>query len=179
MYQEARYLLHEEITSPHVCWSILQVLGTGTGRISEIAGRLSLPANQLTRYMELLQDLQLVYREVPVLEKNPARSKKGFYQVSDPFLRLWFGSIYPYDSFLEFGQLEAIKERLQPMIEAHAAFCFEQLSRLYVQRFSAQYNCLKCKLCHFLIRTNIGLIVVHGFLLSLHRDFHIPNSIKM
>lgn len=143
MYQEARYLLHEEITSPHVCWSILQALGTGTGRISEIAGRLSLPANQLTRYMELLRDLHLVYREVPVLEKNPERSKKGFYQVADPFLRLWFGSIYPYDSFLEFGQMEAIRERLGPLIESHVAFCFEQLCRFYVQKNATRYNCLK------------------------------------
>ncbi|MEA3548964.1 MAG: ATP-binding protein [Thermodesulfobacteriota bacterium] len=143
LYHEARYLLHEEISSPNTCWSILQVLGGGTGRISEIGSKLGLPANQLTHYIELLRDLYLVYREVPVLEKNPARSKKGFYQVADPFLRLWFGSIYPYDSFLEFGQAALIMERLNPLIQNHIAFCYEQLCRDFVKNNFAVFGCLK------------------------------------
>jgi hypothetical protein len=143
LYHEARYLLHEEISSPNTCWSILHALGSGTGRISEIGSRLGLPANQLTHYIELLRDLFLVHREVPVLEKNPARSKKGFYQVSDPFLRLWFGTIYPYDSFLEFGQAELIMERLNPLIRNHVAFCYEQLCRDYVRHAFRTFDCLK------------------------------------
>ena len=143
LYHEARYLLHEEISSPNTCWSILQTLGNGTGRISEIGRQLGLPANQLTHYIELLKDLFLVYREVPVLEKNPERSRKGFYQVADPFLRLWFGSIYPYDSFLEFGQSEIIMERLNPLIQNHISFCYEQLCRNYVKNNTSTFNCLR------------------------------------
>lgn len=143
LYQEARYLLHEEISSPNTCWSILQTLGCGTGRISKIAGKLGLPANQLTHYIELLRDLFLIYREVPVLENNPEKSKKGFYQVADPFLRLWFGSIFPYESFLEFGQADTIRERLQPQIQNHIAYCYEQLCRQYVQRQAHSFDCLK------------------------------------
>lgn len=118
-------------------------LASGAGRISEIASRLGLPANQLTHYIELLRDLFLVHREVPILEKNPAHSKKGFYQVSDPFLRLWFGAIYPYDSFLEFGQADLIMERLNPLIRNHIAFCYEQLCRDFVRSTYATFGCLK------------------------------------
>lgn len=143
LYQEARYMLHEEISSPNTCWSILQALGNGTGRISEIAGKLGLPANQLTHYIDLLRDLFLIYREVPVLEKNPAKSKKGFYQVADPFLRLWFGAIFPYESFFEFGQIDAIKERLQPLLRLHIAHCYEELCRNYVRQQAARLGCLK------------------------------------
>lgn len=143
LYHEARYLLHEEIASPHICWSILQAMGGGSGRVSEIAGKLGLPANQLTHYLKLLHDLFLIFREVPILEKNPAKSKKGYYQVADPFLRLWFGSIFPYESFLEFGQIDIIRERLQPQIQAHIAYCFEQICRSYVQRQASNYGCLK------------------------------------
>ena len=143
LYQEARYLLHEEISSPNTCWSILQSLGSGTGRISEIGARLGLPANQLTHYMDLLRDLFLVYREVPVLEKNPAKSKKGFYQVADPFLRLWFGTIFPYESFLEFGRVDTVKKRLKPQIDAHISHCFELLCRKYVALHANEFDCLK------------------------------------
>lgn len=143
LYNEARHLLHEEISSPNICWSILQTLGNGTGRISEIGSQLGLPANQLTHYIELLKDLFLIFREVPVLEKNPERSKKGFYQVADPFLRLWFGSIYPYDSFLEFGQTEIIMSRLNPLIQKHISFCYEQLCRDFVKNNAITFNCLR------------------------------------
>lgn len=143
LYQEARHLLHEEITTPNTCWSILNGLGNGTGRISDLAGCINLPANQLTRYIELLRDLFLVHREVPILEKNPRQSKKGFYQVSDPFLRLWFGAIYPYESFLEFGDQDQIQERLNPLIENHISHCFEEMCRRYVQNRSHTFDCVK------------------------------------
>ena len=133
LYSEARYLLHEEISTPNTCWSILHALGSGTTKISEIGSRLALPANQLTRYIDLLKDLFLVKREVPVLEKNPAKSKKGIYLVDDFFVRLWFGAIYPYDSFLEFGQREQILERLAPLIRQHIAYCYEQMCRDFIK----------------------------------------------
>jgi uncharacterized protein len=143
LYQEARYLLHEEITTPNTCWSILNGLGKGSGRISELGNLLNLPANQLTRYIDLLLDLFLVYREVPVLEKNPQKSKKGFYQVADPFLRLWFGSIYPYESLLEFGQKELVEKRLKPMIANHVAHCYEKLCRDYVRNNADAFGCMR------------------------------------
>jgi AAA+ ATPase superfamily predicted ATPase len=90
LHNEARQLLQEEIQTPNQCWSILNAVGSGANRISEIAGRMGQPANKLTRYLDLLKDLHLVRRETPVLERNPAKSKKGIYVVSDPFFRMWF-----------------------------------------------------------------------------------------
>lgn len=143
LYHEARYLLYEEISTPNVCWSILNGLGTGSGRISELGTLLQLPANQLTRYIELLRDLFLIYREVPVLEKNPLKSKKGFYQVADPFLRLWFGTIYPYESFLEFDQVELVEKRLESQIQNHIAYCYEKLCRDFVKLAPDAFGALR------------------------------------
>jgi len=143
LFNEAKYLLHEEITSPNTCWSILHALGNGSTRISELGSRLSLPANQLTRYIQLLKDLYLVYREVPVLEKNPHKSKKGVYQVADPFIKLWFGCIYPYESFLEFGEKDKVMIKLTPLIQNHISFCFEELCRQFVKRNFIKFDYIK------------------------------------
>lgn len=133
LHNEARYLLQDEIDVPNTCWSLLEAMASGAHRISELASRLQLPANQLTRYVSLLRDLSIVDREVPVLERNPSKSKRGLYVITDPFLRLWFGDLYPYESFFEIGTTDAILERLQPRLERHIALCYEQLCRDYIR----------------------------------------------
>ena len=101
LHVEARILLQDEIDVPNVCWSLLEAIASGATRISEMASRLAQPANSLTRYLALLRDLSIVERDVPVAEKNPAKSKRGVYEIKDSFLRLWFGCIYPYESFFK------------------------------------------------------------------------------
>ncbi len=143
LFNEAKYILQEEMNSPNTCWSILNALSSGCSKISELGSRLALPANQLTRYIDLLKDLFLVYREVPVLEKNPAASKRGIYLIVEPFLRLWFGCIYPYESFLEFDEQEIIMNKLQPLIKKHIAYCFEDLSRQYARHNYLGRECVR------------------------------------
>ena len=143
LYAEARFLLHEEISTPNTCWSILHALGSGTTRISELGSRLALPANQLTRYINLLKDLYLVRREVPVLEKNPGKSKKGIYLVDDFFIKLWFGAIYPYESFLEFGHMELVLKRLQPLLQNHIAYCYEKMCRDFIKINISQFDVIR------------------------------------
>ena len=143
LHNEAKFILHEEITSPNTCWSILHALANGYSKISKLGSCLALPANQLTRYIDLLKDLFLVYREVPVLEKNSAKSKKGIYHVSDPLMRLWFGAIYSYESFLEFGETDIIMDKIQPQIDNHAAYCFEDLCRQYVRNRMSEFSCIR------------------------------------
>lgn len=133
LYAEARFLLQDEVTVANVYWSLLHVIGSGAARISEIAGRLGMPANQLTRYLAALQDLGYVRREVPVTEKNPHRSKRGIYQITDPFLRCWFGVVSRYESLIEFGRGADALQLMQPALVAHTAWCFEEICRQYVE----------------------------------------------
>lgn len=85
----------------------------------------------------------LYTEKFPYLKKNPDKSKKGFYKVSDPFLRLWFGSVYPYESFLEFGSAEMVEERLGPVLTNHISYCFEEMCRSYVRNRSDEFDCIR------------------------------------
>jgi AAA+ ATPase superfamily predicted ATPase len=140
LHNEARQLLQEEIQTPNQCWSILNAVGSGANRISEIAGRMGQPANKLTRYLDLLKDLHLLRRETPVLERNPAKSKKGIYVVSDPFFRMWFGAIYPYGSFFEFAEKEAAYSRIEPRIEKLISECYEEVCRQWIRERALDFN---------------------------------------
>ncbi len=143
LYREARNLLMDEVDVPNTCWSMLEAIAGGARRISEIASRLKLPANQLTRYLDLLRDLYIVRREVPVLEKNPGKSKKGIYVMTDAFLALWFGCIYPYESLFEFGRVDEGLARVRPLLDRHIEATFEALCRDYVREHVADFDCVR------------------------------------
>ena len=140
LHNEARQLLQEEIQTPNQCWSILNAIGSGANRISEIAGRIGQPANKLTRYLDLLKDLHLVKRETPLLERNPAKSKRGIYIVSDPFFRMWFGAIYPYMSFFEFAEMEPAFSRIEPLINKLIAECYEEVCRQWIRERALAFH---------------------------------------
>ncbi len=133
LYEEAKFLLADDVTTPNTYWSLLHCIGNGVSRISEIAGRLGMPASQLTSYMSALRDLGWVKREVSVAESNPARSKRGIYQITDPFLRLWFGCVLPYESLLEFGKVDEVCLLMRDRLALHKAWAFEEVCRQYVE----------------------------------------------
>lgn len=143
MYTEARNLLLDEVDVPNTAWSIMEAVSGGAHRISEIASRLALPANQLTRYIEVLRDMKILDREVPVAEKNPAKSKNGLYFMTDPFLGFWFRCFYPYESLFEFNNMAAGLKRIGPLLEQHVASCFEALCRVYARERMPQWNCIR------------------------------------
>jgi len=143
LYAEARFLLQDEVTTPNVYWSLLHVIGNGVNRISEIAGRLGLPANRLTRYLAALQDLGLVRREVSVTASAPDRCKRGIYQVADPFMRLWFGCVAPFESLLEFGKVREAETQMHNRLLAHQAWAFERAAREYVENHAAELGVAK------------------------------------
>lgn len=133
LYAEARLLLSDEVSTPNVYASILSAVAGGANRISEIAGRVGVPANQLTRYLSALSDMGLVRREVPVTEPSPEKSKRGLYRIADPHLRLWFGCVVPYLSLLEFGEVERVEELMQERLARHCAEAFEECCRQHVE----------------------------------------------
>jgi AAA+ ATPase superfamily predicted ATPase len=143
LYSEAKNILRDEISVPNVCWSILNAIASGATRISELGAKLCLPANQLTRYIDLLKELQLVRRIVPVLESNPQKSKKGIYKVCDPFFRLWFGTIYPYESFLEIGNKSLVLKRIKKRLAGHLAECYEDICAENILGDAEQFQYLK------------------------------------
>jgi AAA+ ATPase superfamily predicted ATPase len=133
LYAEARFLLQDEVSTPNVYWSILRAVSSGANRISEIAGRVGVPANQLTRYLGALSDLGLVTREVPVTERAPEKSKRGLYRLDDAFLRLWFGCVVSFESLLEFGRIDQVETLMQERLARQVAWAFERACRQHAE----------------------------------------------
>jgi AAA+ ATPase superfamily predicted ATPase len=82
-------LLLEESPPAIALRPVLDVIGTGAHKMSEIARRLNVPSTSLSRPLERLRDLGYVEKEIPfgTLEKD---TKRTLYKIQDPFLRFWF-----------------------------------------------------------------------------------------
>ena len=94
LHLEPDRLLLEEVPSATALRPLLDVIGAGAHRVSEIAGRLGRPASSMARPLAALTEMGLVRREMP-FGSDPRSGKRSLYRIDDPFLRLWFRVVAP------------------------------------------------------------------------------------
>ncbi len=94
LHNEPDRLLRAEMPPAMTLRPLMDVIGNGAHRVSEIAGRLGRPASSLAGPLASLAEMWLVRREIP-FGSNPRSGKRSFYRIADPFLRLWFRVVAP------------------------------------------------------------------------------------
>lgn len=129
----------EEAPSAMYLRSILDAIGMGAHRLSEIAGRIEEPASSLTRSMERLIELDLIQRETPygVDAKN---SKKSLYKIKDPFLRFWFKMVAPKKSLFAQVSQQIRYSWLREGFPSLVSLIWEELCRLALPRLSEHWG---------------------------------------
>jgi AAA+ ATPase superfamily predicted ATPase len=94
LHREPDRLLLEEMPPATEVRPVLDAIGAGAHRVSEIGARIGRPATSLSRPLERLLELGLVARELPFGEP-PRGSRRSLYRIADPFMRLWFSVVAP------------------------------------------------------------------------------------
>lgn len=94
LHREPERLLGEEIPPATSLRPLLDVVGAGACRLSEIAGRLGRPTTSLARPIATLMEMGFVRRELP-FGSDPRSGKRSLYRIDDPFLRMWFRVVAP------------------------------------------------------------------------------------
>lgn len=128
LHMEPTRLLLEELPPAPELKSLLDAIGSGAHRASEIAARTGKPATSLSRPFDRLLELDLIVRETPFGE-NANNSKRSLYRIRDPFLRLWFRVVSANRAALVGGN----RRTRQALLEKHwtglLATCWEDISR--------------------------------------------------
>lgn len=99
LHDEPHRLLLEETPSAVALRPVLDVIGAGANRVSEIAGRIGRPASSLSRPLANLTGMDFVRREIP-FGSSPRSDKRSLYRLADPFLRFWFRVVAPHRAAL-------------------------------------------------------------------------------
>lgn len=128
LHREPDRLLLEEMPPAVEVRPILDAIGAGAHRVSEIAGRMGRPATSLSRPLDRLVQLGLAIREIPF--GDPERGmRRSLYRIADPFFRLWFRVVASHRGELTSGTREtrlALLDRHWPGLVAAA---WEELCR--------------------------------------------------
>lgn len=139
LYDEPHFLLQQEVSEVGSYFSIIKAIATGNCKLSAISSVLETKATSLTKYLKTLIDLDILEREVPVTEDNPAKSKKGLYKIKDNYLRFWFAFVYPNMSFIESGHSSIVINKIkQSLVKNHIAFVYEDVCKERMWELNAE-----------------------------------------
>lgn len=105
-------------------FSILKAVAAGNRKSGEIAAALNVRQTGLSKYLKVLERLDVLERVVPVTEENPEKSKKGLYRIKDNYLRFWFRFVFPQMGLLETGRrAEALKTIRNNFVDGRSPTC--------------------------------------------------------
>lgn len=129
---EPELLLAEEFDDSRSYLTILQAIGLGRTKFTQILQNSQLPVTSLPIYLQNLIELRLIKKEVPVTEPIPEKSKKGSYSLSDPFLRFYFSFIFPNKSLIKGGSYEALFTQHGETLTSLVAKAYEDTSTEFI-----------------------------------------------
>lgn len=122
--QEPSRILRDERIEGLNAVSVLEAIGRGAERPSEIASRLGTAQTNISRLLQQLLDASILIREIPFGESTRS-TKRVLYRIQDPSLRFWFRVYSPHRSRWHHYN-DQQKTRL---LHEHAATVFEDFYR--------------------------------------------------
>lgn len=130
---EPELLLSDDFADPRTYVSILQAIGLGRTKFSQILQNSGMPASALPVYLQNLQALKLIKRETPVTDALRFNSKNSTYSLSDMFLRFYFSFILPNSSLIKSKAYEAVFKTKGEVLRQLVAKSYEDATGEFVR----------------------------------------------
>lgn len=124
MEEEPQRLLRDEGVGGLNALAVLEAIGRGAERASEIATRLGTAQTNLSRLFQHLLAASVLTRELPFGESERS-TKRSLYRIGDPSLRFWYRVYSPHRSRWKTYPVATRRK----LIHDHAATVFEDVCR--------------------------------------------------
>ena len=132
LYDEATFLLKEELREPAKYELILEAISKGKNRVSEISNETGIPVNNIPKYLRVLIGLGFVTKEWPIVLKKTRDIRTGsIYIISDNFMKFWYTYVYPTRSILEINRDAAIS-KINNTYDRYLGYIFEDIVKQYL-----------------------------------------------
>lgn len=128
LYEEVEFLLREELKEPRNYFVILEALSLGKHKLSEIINETGFDKGTTSRYISILNSLQITRKEIPITEKIPEKSRKGIYEIDDNFFNFWFRFVFRNRSLLEENKINDVLSKIKEVLPALQSKNYERIS---------------------------------------------------
>jgi len=110
LYEEVEILMREELRDPSNYMSIISGIAGGLTSFNEIQQKTRLDKSLLSKYLSVLESLNIVEKIMPVTEgyKSKLKSKGFLYSIKDNFFDFWFRFVYINKQEIEKGNSDII-----------------------------------------------------------------------
>jgi len=128
LYEEVEFLLREELKEPRNYFVILEALSLGKTKLSEIINETGFDKSMVSRYISILDSLQITRKEIPVTEKIPEKSRKGIYFIDDNFFNFWFRFVFRRRALLEENRTNEVLREISKILPQFLARNYEKIA---------------------------------------------------
>lgn len=148
LYEEPMFLLREELQQPAVYNAIIEAIAGGASKASEISSKADEETSKCLKYIKILRDLGILYKEIPFGEKESSR--RAIYGINDFMFRFWYRYIFNNRTLIETDAHDAVWQyKIEPDYSTYMGLVFEKACKEFLLRLNT-----KIKLPF--IFTNIG-----------------------
>lgn len=135
---EAQSVLRQEFRDPSTYNAILQAIAFGATTRHEIAQKSLADSRNLTKYLTVLEDMDLIERESSVFAGSAdlSNASRGLYRIADHYLKFWFRFLAKNPAPI-MTRAEAMSEwraSVEPFFSEFASEAFEEVCRQYLVR---------------------------------------------
>jgi hypothetical protein len=134
LHLEPELLLADEFQQPQKYLSILKAIGLGRTKYSELLNLTGFDNSTLPSYLKRLLDLRLITKQVPITIKNPQKSRRGHYSITDKFLRFYFTLVYPYLSRIESDATDSLLAEKDQLLNQLIAQSYEDTTAQFIRQ---------------------------------------------
>jgi len=127
LYEEVEFLLREELVEPRNYFAILRAMSLGKTKFGEIMNECGFDKGTTSRYLAILNSLQITRKETPVTEKFPEKSRKGIYLIDDNFFSFWFRFIFRHRDRLEMADTRFVITKIKQELSSILAGNYERV----------------------------------------------------
>ncbi len=137
LYEEAEFLIREELRDPSNYKSILEALARGATKLGEVCNLTGLDRGLVSKYLNVLERLDVVAGERPYGSGPRSRGKR--YRIRDPYMRFYFRYIQPNKWMIESGLGSELRREVEADYDNFMGPTVEEICReVLPRRFSAR-----------------------------------------
>lgn len=127
LYQETDIILKEELREPRTYFSILKEISSGQTTLNDLSNALGVERTSLTRYLNTLQELDLIELTKPITAGK--KSRNTVYTLKDNYFKFWLRFVYPFIKDLDSFILDGFERNFKQNFNTYMGKQFEAVCK--------------------------------------------------